>query len=73
MAELREDDEVTLVATITVRYTVACGDYENEDGSLPTDAAMAEADQHTSAADVFETGCKEGGVIGMTVRPESAR
>ena len=63
-----------LVATITVHYRVVRGDYENADGSLPTDDEMAASDERdTSAADIFNTGCMEGGIIGMTVRPERAR
>lgn len=75
MAELREDDEVTLVATITVRYTAHRRRYRTSPTApLPHDDVMAAIDE--SQVDVLgaiEELFPAVESATLSVRPESAR
>lgn len=75
MSDLREDDEVTLVATITVRYSAERGMYGNPSGALLTDWQMATVDQDEHGTDPETVLSWAAGPRDITVdiKPERAR
>lgn len=75
MSDLHERDEVTLVATITVRYSAERGTYKGPGSALPSDAEMARIDLDAYYRDPETILSWAAGPQDVTVeiRPEGAR